>query len=186
MIKLSVEGEIPSSSIIMSPEEVEAVSSRLGRTVPRFRSGDAPRPAGGATAHGRRRRGQGLSGRRGRSQRDGERKWRGRSVLQAPRRGWCWSLEDVDNAGHAGCAWSRGPARRRDAPGRRDRRGAGNPGEAALVARGGDPGGPVRWHGSPRGDRLGEVTLAPGDMVPVARRGGPCSPGGVAQTCEGR
>lgn len=48
-----------------------------------------PLPAGGATAHGRRLRRQGLSGRRGRNQRDGERKLRWRSALQSARLSWC-------------------------------------------------------------------------------------------------
>ena len=65
-----------------------------------------------------------------------------------------------NSTSHAGCSWSRGLARRRDAPGRRDRQGAGSPGEAALVARGGDAGSPGRWHRSPKGDCVGEVALA--------------------------
>lgn len=48
-----------------------------------------PLPAGGATAHGRRLRRQGLSGRRGRSQRDGKRKLRWRSALQSARLSRC-------------------------------------------------------------------------------------------------
>lgn len=56
------------------------------------------------------------------------------------------------STGHVSCAWSPGFTRSRDAPVRPDGRGAGNPGEAALMAWGGDTGGPVRWHRSPRED----------------------------------
>lgn len=87
------------------------------------------------------------------------------------------------STGHVSCARSRGFSRSRDAPVRPDGRGAGDPGEAALRAWGGDTGGSVRWHRSPRGDcfrggRLEDVVLLafailvahtdlPGEVVPV-------------------
>lgn len=71
-----------------------------------------------------------------------------------------WQPES-DSTGHAGCPRKRGFARRRDDPGWPGRRGAGNPGEAALVAWGGDTGDPVRWHRSPRGDCFSEVPWRP-------------------------
>lgn len=71
------------------------------------------------------------------------------------------------STGHVSCAWSRGFTRSRDAPVRPDGRGAGTPGEAALMAWGGDTGGPVRWHRSPRGDCFSGGRLE--DAVLLAR-----------------